>query len=165
MFMNYYDKMCFGKRFKEDGEKNACRELCVLEQIFPPRVWTTYEDEENVSTTWRQTISRELPTRRDLTEIINTLYDHERFNNVKNKKLWDEKRGLYKLLFGIIVITYYYYYYIDCNIIFFFMPREYTREKRRNIETDPNHERGSRSDIVQSSQRVYEHDIHFENIT
>lgn len=77
------------------------KDKSILEQIFPPREWISKNDKCEITTTYRQTISRDLPTKSDLRKLNKSLRDYEKLFNIKKKGICDYRINLYSLFFGI----------------------------------------------------------------
>ncbi|KAF0752843.1 33 kDa inner dynein arm light chain, axonemal-like [Aphis craccivora] len=81
---------------KNNGKKS------VLEEIFPPKIWTRINNKNKVITL-RQTISRE-PTYRDgVTKMIITLDHLEQFHGFKKKGICETRHYIYNLFFDEIL--------------------------------------------------------------
>ncbi|XP_029341100.1 uncharacterized protein LOC115033155 [Acyrthosiphon pisum] len=79
---------------KYDGQKS------ILEEIFPPRVWTRIVNNNNKVITLRQTISRE-PSNRDGVQKMIVMLNHlEQFFRFKKKGICEIRNSVHNLFFG-----------------------------------------------------------------
>lgn len=80
---------------KKNGKKS------VLEEIFPPKVWTRINNKNKVITL-RQTISREPLYRDGVTKMIIMLNHLEQFHGFKKKGICETRHYVHNLFFGNI---------------------------------------------------------------
>jgi len=73
----------------------------MLEEIFPPRVWTRI-DNNNKTLTLRQTISREQSNRDSVSKMIATLNHVEQLYQFQQKGICETRNSVYNLFFGNI---------------------------------------------------------------
>ncbi|XP_060845243.1 putative inner dynein arm light chain, axonemal [Rhopalosiphum padi] len=82
---------------KKDKVKNS-----ILEEVFPPRVWT-HIDNDNKVITLRQTISREPSNRDEVTKMIIVLNQLEQFYGFKKTGICEKRNYIYNLFFDEVL--------------------------------------------------------------
>ncbi|VVC28872.1 Axonemal dynein light chain [Cinara cedri] len=87
---------------KSNDTEQTCEQISILEQIFPPRVWTRTIDGSEPKM-WKQTISRELPTRCDLRNMMNALAYRNEFYKAHATGICEIRSVLYSLVFDEIL--------------------------------------------------------------
>jgi len=85
---------------KDDSKKS------ILEEIFPPRVWTRINN--NKTLTLRQTISREPSNREGVSKMIAKLNHLEQFYRFNQKGICETRSSIYNLFFGNLKFIYKY---------------------------------------------------------
>lgn len=85
----------------DDTEENR-KEKSVVEHIFPPREWTC-KNSENITKTWRQTISKQLPNRSAMCQMVDQLKFYEHYFKCKRNGICEIRSAIYSLYFGNVV--------------------------------------------------------------